>query len=91
METWSVFKFLPPNIHPIDGAEWGNRRARIPGGEWESDMILPKGQADKSRYPPCPPGADREYKAPKNVGDAFYVCLRKLGYQKNAEGNYAQA
>ena len=86
MDKMPVFTWQAPNIRPLVGAEW-IKRYRFLDGAWEPNISAPDGGSGQPiRGKPW--GATHEYSLPKNVGDAFYKTLRKLGYTKGPRGDY---
>ena len=78
-ETMPIFTWQPPNIRAVPGAVW-QHRDRVPGGEWSEPVA--RTDVPKKRMV-------AEFHFPPAHGDTFYKTLQKLGYRKNAEGDYA--
>ena len=80
-------------IRELPGAQW-TRRTRVPGGKWEDEGIQSSKQFPKALVKSQDGDHGRilhtEYRPPANVGDKFYLTLRRLGYARNPlTGDYA--
>ena len=71
-----TFKWQPPNIHALPGAEW--EVVKTPMSEADKNLGLWGGRGPTYRF---------QWKAPASVGDGFYKWLRKH-YTKGPEGDY---
>lgn len=71
MAPMPVFTWKAPNIRPLPGAEWVASATPTP---WTEDEITFATRVNGRGWP------RGSYKAPANVGTAFYKTLRKLGY-----------
>ena len=81
------FKWQEPNIRSLPDAVC--HRDKV-GEEWEAPVV--RTDVPKTLIRSCQGDDGRtlisEYRPPRNVGDAFYKCLRKPGYSKGPEGDY---
>ena len=84
----SEFEWQEPNIRSLPDAVWVHRDKV--GWEWEAPVV--RTDVPKTLIRSCQGVAGRtlisEYRPPRNVGDVFYTCLRKLSYSKGPEGDY---